>query len=132
MTDTVPPALRDYLVKQPGRCGTCCWHIDKQGHAPHCGDFLRDEAFAHLDQAPAAGDENALLRRAILALGGRKLEFTADDLPHEIRMTTNPNRRGRVFAALVASHELRVIGETKSANPKAHGKSVNVYRLGHT
>ena len=129
---TLTPSLREHLSALPGRCPTCCYHVEKQyGHAPTCpeGDDLRAEGYRQLDAAKGAVEETALLRRAILTLGRRKLEFTADDLPVDLRNTTNPNRRGRVFASLVESRQLRIVGERKSANPKAHGKTVNVYRL---
>lgn len=126
----------------PGRCPNCGFHPTAQGHrstfdghktgcedSGPLGDLLREEAFARLDQAAGGEDENALLRRTIIALGHRKAEFTPDDLPEQVRETTNPNRRGRVFAALVSDGLIRVVGETKSRNPKAHGKRVNVYRL---
>lgn len=129
---TLTPELRAHLATLPGRCPVCCYHVEKQyGHAPTCpeGDELRAEGYRQLDAARGAADETALLRRAILALGRQKLEFTADDLAPSIRNTTNPNRRGRVFASLVESRQLRIVGERKSANPKAHGKQVHVYRL---
>lgn len=126
----------------PGRCPNCGFHPTAQGHRSTyegtptgCDDSgplgmqLRAEAFTRLDAAPAAQDENALLRREIIALGHRKMEFTPDDLPEQVRQSTNPNRRGRVFAALVESRQIREVGRVKSRNPKAHGKTVGVYRL---
>ena len=128
MTDS----LRAHLSTLPGRCSSCCYHVEAQrGHAPTCaaGEQLRDEGYRQMDAAKGAMEETALLRREILALGRRKLEFTADDLDISIRNTTNPNRRGRVFASLVESRQLRIVGERKSLNPKAHGKTINVYRV---
>lgn len=129
MTTTAPPALAEYLRTLPGRCSSCLWHVPSMGHAPGCGDIQRDEAFGQLDASKDAEAENSLLRREILAIAHRKMEFTADDLPAQVRETTNPNRRGRVFAALVESGQLRVVGQTKSRNPRAHGKTVHIYRL---
>jgi hypothetical protein len=129
---TLTPELRAHLSTLPGRCSSCCFHVEKQhGHAPTCtaGEQLRDDAYRQMDAAKGAAEETALLRRAILTLGRQKLEFTADDLPVDLRNTTNPNRRGRVFASLVESRQIRIVGERKSANPKAHGKKVWVYRV---
>lgn len=128
----------------PGRCPNCGFHPTAQGHrstydgtATGCDDSgplgmrLRAEAFARLDAAPAAQDENALLRRTIIALAHRHAEFTPDDLPADVRESTNPNRRGRVFAALVADRIIVEVRRAKSRNPRAHGKSVGVYALRH-
>jgi hypothetical protein len=128
---TASPLLDAYLDTLPGRCPKCRWHIVKQGHSPECGDLHKTEGFSRLDVNDQT-NESERLRREILAIGRTKLEFTADDLPLAVRESTNPNRRGRVFAALVESHHLRVVGETKSRNPRAHGKTVKVYRLMRT
>lgn len=126
----------------PGRCPQCGFHPTAQGHrssfegtATGCddsgplGEQLRDEAFGRLDSAVGGTDENAWLRREIVALGHRKMEFTPDDLPAHVRESTNPNRRGRVFKQLVEDRQIREVGRAKSRNPKAHGKTVGVYRL---
>lgn len=137
MTTTAVPS-----TDLPGRCPQCGFHPTAQGHRSSfegtptgcddsgpLGEQLRDEAFGRLDAARGAVDENAWLRREIVALGHRKMEFTPDDLPTHVRESTNPNRRGRVFAALVADGQIREVGRTKSRNPRAHGKQVGVYRL---
>lgn len=126
----------------PGRCPRCGFHPVAQGHrstfdgtptgcddSGPLGELLRQEAFARLDAATGAVDENAWLRREIVALGHRKMEFTPDDLPAHVRESTNPNRRGRVFAALVAERLICEVGRAKSLNPRAHGKRVGVYTL---
>lgn len=127
----------------PERCPRCGFHPSAQGHrstfdgsptgcddSGPLGDLLRQQAFARLDAAPDAEDENVLLRRSIIALAHRKFEFTPDDLPAEVRESTNPNRRGRVFAALRDEGVIREVGRAKSLNPKAHGKTVGVYSIG--
>lgn len=144
--------LADHLRTLDGRCPACLLHVDAQGHrsidsdgqptgcddsgrlglilkGQREADARKAEAFTRLDAADA-GDENALLRREIVALGRRKVEFTPDDLAPELRQRTNPNRRGRVFSALISEGVLTEVGRIKSANPKAHGKTVGVYRLG--
>lgn len=128
------------------RCKSCGFDPDAMGHRSiangiptGCQDSgplglllaeqRKSQAFDRLDRADST-DENALLRREIIRLGRRKLEFTADDLPASVRETTNANRRGRVFSALIDEGVIREIGRTKSLNPRAHGKKVGVYRLG--
>lgn len=128
------------------RCKSCGFDPDAQGHRSLANDIptgcedsgplglllaeqRKSEAFTRLDQSDRF-DENGLLRREIVALGRRMAEFTPDDLSPEVRQRTNPNRRGRMFSALLSEGVIREIGRAKSANPKAHGKTVGVYALG--
>lgn len=131
----------------PGRCPDCGLHIAEQGHRAFdsdnnptgckdegqlgrlLGQQRRDQAFSLLD-ANDTTDETTLIRRAVMSTGRNRRQFTADDLPAEIRQRTNPNRRGRVFSSLLNEGVLVEVGRVKSANPKAHGKTVGVYELG--
>jgi hypothetical protein len=131
----------------PGRCTRCGLEPRIHGHRAQLRDGtptgcqwsgelglllaeqLKSEAFDNLDKADTT-DENTLLRREIVALGRRQPRFTPDDLPADIRQRTNPNRRGRVFSGLLSEGVLVEVDRRKSANPKAHGKTVGVYTLG--
>lgn len=127
-----------WLRALPDRCSVCGCHETEQGHIAPCepsgplgsllGDRAKSEAFQRLDLADYR-DENKLLRSSIIALGKSKLEFTPDDLPPAIREATNPNRRGRMFSALLDEGVIREVGRIKSANPRAHGKTVGIYSL---
>jgi hypothetical protein len=133
-----------WLTTDPLRCPRCYLHR-AQGHrslmdgretgcrdsgplGSLLGEQRKAEAFARLDASDST-DETATLRRAIIALGHRKHEFTASDLPAHIRESTNPNRRGRVFSELLDKGVIVAVGTAKSENARAHGKAVNVYRL---
>lgn len=136
----------DWLLADPTRCPRCFLSIPHQGHRSErdgeqtgcsdsgplgtmLGEQRKAQAFSRLDAADST-DESATLRRAIIALGHRKNEFTPDDLPADLRERTNPNRRGRVFSELLEKGVIREVGRVKSANPRAHGKTVGVYSLG--
>jgi hypothetical protein len=120
------------------RCSVCGCHPVAQGHIAPCApsgplglklaEEAKAQAFSRLDASDRT-DESALLRRSIIALGHRKSEFSPDDLPAEVRESTNPNRRGRVFSELLEKGVIREVGRRKSANPRAHGKQVGIYQL---